>query len=127
MPEPGSKHPIAPRWTIGETQMASFDDLKTIIRRNKLLGMWAAEKLGLAGTDADAYSDALAVSAIDPECSDVLGRIRKDFDSAGVIQSDEQILRIMDELMLRATKQTPTTGAGGDAAAVMLARKLTVR
>ncbi len=107
--------------------MDSFEDLKTIIRRNKLLGMWAAEKLGLAGPEADAYSDALAVGAVDPECSDVLGRIRKDFDGAGVIQSDEQILCVMDEFMLRAAKQMPTTGRGGDAAAVMLARKLTGR
>jgi hypothetical protein len=107
--------------------MASFDDLRTIIRRNKLLGMWAAEQLGLAGPEADAYSDALAVGAVDPEYSDVLGRLRKDFDNAGVIQSDEQILCVMDELMLEAAKQTPTTGSGGDAAAVLLARKLTVR
>jgi hypothetical protein len=108
--------------------MASFDDLRTIIRRNRLLGMWAAEKLGLAGPDADAYSDALAVSAVDPECSDVLARIRKDFDSAGVIQSDEQILCVMNELMLQAAKQMPTTGGDAtDAAAVMLARNLTSR
>jgi hypothetical protein len=107
--------------------MASFDDLKTIIRRNKLLGMWAAEKLGLAGPEADAYSDSLAAGAVDPERSDVLGKIREDFDAAGVIQSDEQILRVMDEFMLRAAKQMPAKGASGDAAAVMLARKLTAR
>jgi hypothetical protein len=37
----------------GKTQMTSFDELKATIRRNKLLGMWAAEKLGLVGGDAD--------------------------------------------------------------------------
>ena len=31
------------------------------VRRNKLLGMWAAEKLGIRGREAEAYSDALAV------------------------------------------------------------------
>jgi hypothetical protein len=108
--------------------MTSFDELRTIIRRNMLLGMWAAEKLGLAGPDADAYADALALSTVDPECSDVLGRIRKDFDDAGVIQSDEQILCVMNEFMLRAAKQMPTTrGDATDAAAVMLARNLTSR
>ena len=54
------------------------DDWKKTIRRNKLLGMWAAEKLGITGRDAEAYSDALAVGTLDPERSDVLSKIRKD-------------------------------------------------
>jgi hypothetical protein len=57
--------------------MTSLDDLKRTIRRNKLLGMWAAEKLGITGRDADAYSDALAVGTLDPESSDVLSKIRR--------------------------------------------------
>jgi hypothetical protein len=111
-----------------EIQMTSWDDVKTTIRRNKLLGMWAAEKLGLVGGDAEAYADALAVGTIDPERSDVFSKIRKDFDSAGVVQSDEQILRVMNELILQAADQMRATGGGSsDAAAVMLARKLTSR
>jgi hypothetical protein len=77
-----------------------MDDLKKTIRRNKLLGMWAAEKLRLVGRDADAYADALALGTLDPESSDVLSKIRRDFDAAGVVQSDEQILRVMNELIL---------------------------
>ena len=108
--------------------MTSWDDVKTTIRRNKLLGMWAAEKLGLVDGDAEAYADALAVGTIDPERSDVFSEIRKDFDSAGVVQSDEQILRVMNELILQAADQMRATGGGAsDAAAVMLARKLTSR
>jgi hypothetical protein len=98
--------------------MTSVDDLKRTIRRNKLLGMWAAEKLGIIGRDAKAYSDALAVGTLDPECSDVFSKIRKDFIAAGVAQSDEQILAVMNELMLQAGNQMPT---------VMLARNLTPR
>jgi hypothetical protein len=106
--------------------MTSLDDLKRTIRRNKLLGMWAAEKLGITGRDADAYSDALAVGTLDPESSDVLSKIRKDFNAAGLVQSDEQILHVMNELMLQAGNQMPVTRGGGpDAAAVMLARNLT--
>lgn len=108
--------------------MSSYDDLRTVIWRNKLFGMWAAEKLGLAGPDADAYSDAIAAGAVDPERSDVFDRVRRDFDAAGVIQSDQEILVIMNELMLQAAKQLPATGQGvGDAAAVLLARNLTRR
>jgi hypothetical protein len=109
-------------------QMTSLDDLKTTVRRNKLLGLWAAEKLGLVGKDAEAYGNGLAVGTLDAECSDVLGKIRKDFDAAGVIQSDEQILRVMNDLMLQAGNQMHARRGGVfDAAEVALKRNLTSR
>ena len=108
--------------------MGTLDDLKKVIRRNKLLGMWAAEKLGKTGSDAEAYSDALAVGALDAEHSDVFGKICKDFEAAGVVQSDEQILRVMNEFMLQVGGQMDMTrGDAVDAAALMLARHLTSR
>jgi len=82
--------------------LSSSDDWKKTVRLNKLLGMWAAEKLGITGREAEAYSDALAVGTLDPERSDVFSKIRKDFDAAGVVQSDEQILHVMNELTLQA-------------------------
>ena len=84
-------------------------DWKKTVHRNKLLGMWAAEKLGITGQDAEDYSNALAVGTLDPERSDVLSKIRKDFDAVGVVQSDEQILRVMNELMLQAGNLMPGT------------------
>ena len=106
--------------------MIKLDDLKRTIRRNKLLGMWAAEKLGLTGADAKAYSDALAVGTLDPERGDVFSQVRKDFDTAGVVQSDEQIMNVMNELLLQTADQTQATaGSGSDGAAVMIARNLT--
>ena len=109
--------------------MVTFDDdLRKTIRRNKLLGMWAAEKLRLVGADADAYSDALAMDAMDPERSDVFSRICQDFAAAGVVQSREQILSVMNELTLKAGG--PTQGKGGgsvDGAAVRIAKNLTSR
>ncbi len=105
--------------------MSSSDDLKKTVRLNKLLGMWAAEKLGITGQDAKAYSDAIAVGTLDPERSDVLSKIRKDLDAAGVVQSDEQILRVMNELTLQVGSQMSVArGGAGDALTVMLARKL---
>ena len=113
-------------WISPEIQMISLDEMKRTIRRNKLLGMWAAEKLGLVGADAEAYSNALAVGTVDPERSDVFSKIRKDFDAAGVVQSDEQIMNVMNELLLQAADQTQAMqGGGSDAAAVMIARNLT--
>jgi hypothetical protein len=105
--------------------MASSEDWKKTVRLNKLLGLWAAEKLGITGRDAEAYSDALAVGTLDPERSDVLSKIRKDFDAAGVVQSDEQILNVLNELTLQAGNQMPATrGDAADTLALMLAQKL---
>lgn len=105
--------------------MSSSDDWRKTVRLNKLLGMWAAEKLGITGRDAESYSDALAVGTLDPERSDVLSKIRKDFDAAGVVQSDEQMLRVLNELTLQAGSQVPSArGGAADALTVMLARKL---
>ena len=107
--------------------MTEPDDWKQVVRRNKMLGMWAAAKLGKTGQDAEEYSNALAVGTLDAERSDVLSKIRKDFDAAGVVQSDEQIVQVMDDFMLQAGNLMPTAGGGGpdsDALALMLARQL---
>jgi len=108
--------------------MTSSDNVQKTILRNKLLGRWAADKLGLTGRDAEAYSDALARGTVDPERCDVFSKIRKDFDSAGVAESDARILSIMTELMLKAGNLMPTAqGDSTDAAAVALARNLMSR
>lgn len=105
--------------------MDGTSDWKKTVRRNKLLGLWAAAKLGMTGRNAEAYSDALAVDALDRERSDVLSKIRKDFDAVGVIVSDEQLLRVMSEFTLQVGSQMPTTqGAATDAMTIMLMRKL---
>jgi hypothetical protein len=90
-----------------EQQFAHDEELKfkATARRNKLLGLWAAEKLGLTGAEADSY--ALAVVMTDLEEAgdhDVARKIRKDFDAKGVAQSDHQIARTMNELMARAVE-----------------------
>jgi hypothetical protein len=113
------------RPATGEIRMSSPDDWKKTVRLNKLLGMWAAEKLGITGRDAEAYSDAVAVGTLDPEGGDVLSKIRKDFDAAGAVQSDEQILRVMNELTLQAGNLMQVTrGGAADGLALMLARQL---
>ena len=108
--------------------MTSPDDVQKTILRNKLLGRWAAEKLGITGQDAEAYSDSLAWGTTDPERCDVFTKIREDFNAAGVAESDERILHVMTDLMLKAGNLMPSTqGNSSDAAAVMIARKLISR
>ncbi|HEY4191032.1 MAG TPA: DUF1476 domain-containing protein [Mesorhizobium sp.] len=79
---------------------------RAMARRNKLLGLWAAEKLGKSGADADAYAREVVNSDFEEAGDhDVFRKIRKDFDAASVDQSDHQIRRTMDELMAVAAEQ----------------------
>lgn len=88
-----------------EKKFAHDEELrfKANARRNKLLGRWAAEKLGLTGEAAEAYAKEVVVSDFDEAGDhDVFRKIRKDFDAKGVTQSDHQLRRTMDELMEKA-------------------------
>jgi hypothetical protein len=87
-----------------EQQFAHDEELrfKATARRNKLLGLWAAEKLGLSGAEADNYAKALVMSDIEAGAHDVLGKIHKDFVAKNVDQTDHQIDRLMTELMEKA-------------------------
>ena len=88
-----------------ESRFAHDEELrfKATARRNKMLGLWAAEKLGLSGAEADSYALAVVMAEIEkPSEHDVLHKIRKDFDAKGVTQSDHQISRTMTELMAKA-------------------------
>ena len=105
--------------------MLGTDELKKMIRRNMLLGLWAAEKLGLAGEHADTYAKALAVGTLDADSRDVFSKIRRDFDTAGIICSDAEILRVMNELALQTSGGAEASGSRTtDAAAVQIARNL---
>jgi hypothetical protein len=78
---------------------------KARARRNKLIGLWAAGKLGLAGDAAEAYAkEIVIVDFEEPGDDDVFARIRKDFDAKGVNQSDHQIRRTIEEMMAKAVE-----------------------
>lgn len=79
---------------------------KANARRNRLLGLWAAEKLGLSGDEAAEYAKAVVRADFEaPGDDDVFRKVRADFDAKGVQQSDHQIRRTMDELLLEAMRQ----------------------
>jgi hypothetical protein len=96
-----------------ERQFAHDEELKfkATARRNKLIGLWAAEKLGLAGAEAEAYAKAFVIADLESTGDhDVFGKIRKDFDAKGVSLSDHQIRRTMDELTARAVSEIKASG-----------------
>ena len=91
-----------------ESKFAHDEELrfKATARRNKLLGLWAAEKLGKAGDDAQAYArEVIRADMQEAGDDDVFRKIRGDFDKAAVAQSDHQIRRTMDEMMTEAVTQ----------------------
>jgi hypothetical protein len=91
-----------------EAKFARDEELrfKAEARRNRLLGLWAAEKLGKSGPDADAYAkEVVAAEFEEAGHEDVFRKIRKDFDAARVDQSDHQIRRTMNDLMATAIAQ----------------------
>ena len=78
---------------------------------DKLLGLWAAEKLGLTGPAAEAYAKEVVMADIESTGDhDMFGKIRKDLDTKGVSLSDHQIRRTMDELMARAIAEIKASG-----------------
>jgi hypothetical protein len=91
-----------------EKKFAHDEELqfKANARRNKLLGLWAAEKLGLAGAEAETYAKEVVMADFEESGDDdVFRKVRKDFDAKNVAQSDHQIRRTMDELMAQAVEQ----------------------
>jgi len=91
-----------------EKQFAHDEELrfKATARRNKLLGLWAAEKLGLSGAEAESYAKSVVMADFEEVGDhDVLRKIRKDFDAKGVKVSEDEIRRAMLELMGRAVAE----------------------
>jgi hypothetical protein len=79
---------------------------KAEARRNKLLGLWAAELMGMSGNDADAYAKEVVMADFEePGPEDVIRKVLGDLTAKDVDKSDHQIRKQMDELMDEARKQ----------------------
>ena len=91
-----------------EQQFAHDEELrfKAIARRNKLLGLWAAAKLGMTGPSADAYSKDVVMAEFEAGGDeDVFRKLRKDFDAKSVALSDQEIRKAMQDLLGQAVQQ----------------------
>ena len=91
-----------------EKKFAHDEELrfKATARRNKLLGLWVAGKLGKTGADAEAYAKEVVMSDFEEAGEDdVYRKVKADLDAANAGQSDHQIRRTMDELMATAIAQ----------------------
>jgi hypothetical protein len=92
-----------------ESKFAHDEELKfkATARRNRLLGMWAAGKLGLSGDAASAYANKLVASDLESSGpDDTLHLVAKDLAPKGV--SEPEIARKMDEFLHAAVEQIKT-------------------
>jgi len=87
-----------------ERKFAHDEELrfKATARRNKMLGLWTAQKLGLSGAEAENYAQSIVLVEFDGGDNAVIDRVRKDLEAKGVAQSEHQITRTMTDLMERA-------------------------
>lgn len=79
---------------------------KASARRNKLVGLWAAEQMGLSGAEADAYAkEVIKADFEEAGDDDVLRKVFGDLKAKGVDTSEHIVRKHMDELMDVAVKQ----------------------
>jgi len=81
-------------------------DFKALARRNKLLGLWAAGKMGLEGDAADKYA-AEVVEACFEETGDedVYRKVKGDLEAHNLDFSEHQVRREMEDQMIKAREQ----------------------
>ncbi len=79
---------------------------KVMARRAKLVGLWAAGEMGLAGPEADAYAIALVQADMAEDGDeDVFRKVKEDFTAKNVARSDYHIRQKMDEMLAVAKEQ----------------------
>jgi len=93
----------------GEEAKYAHDEatqFKIMARRNKLLGLWAADLMGLTGDDAEAYAKTVVLADLEEAGDDdVFRKVRGDFDAKGIDRTDQRIREHMAELLPVAREQ----------------------
>ena len=91
-----------------EAKYARNEELsfKINARRNKLLGLWAAERMGIEGADADAYAKECVLADFDkPGDEDVYRKVMEDLKKANAPVSEHDMRRKMAGLVETAREE----------------------
>jgi hypothetical protein len=94
-----------------ERKFAHDEELrfKSTVRRNRLVGLWVAEKLGLAGAEAEAYARTVVKADFQqPGDEDVLAKLRADLAAANVDVPDRDLQLLLIEKLAEAVHQIET-------------------
>jgi hypothetical protein len=76
---------------------------KAIARRNRLMGLWAAQRLGKSGTDAEAYASTVVIADLkEPGDQDVICKVVSDLRAASVPSDEVQVRHVLEQSMVRA-------------------------
>jgi len=82
---------------------------KVEVRRNKLLGLWAAELLGLQGGEAEAYAkEVVAADFEEPGDADLVRKVLGDFSAKQMEMSEQTLREKMEGLQAEAKHQIMT-------------------
>jgi hypothetical protein len=96
-----------------EKKFAHDEELrfKANARRNKMLGLWAAEKLGISGDAANAYAKEVIMADFEEAGDDdVLQKVMKDLTAKGVAATEQDVRRTMIDLMEKAINEIKASG-----------------
>lgn len=91
-----------------ETKFARDEEMmfRVIARRNKLAGLWAAEKMGLTPEETDAYAKAVIQADFEEMGDeDVIRKLLGDLTAAQVDIDDGVLRQILDEKTVEARRQ----------------------
>ena len=94
-----------------EKKFAHDQDLKfkAESRRNKMLAEWAGAKLGITGAALEDYIKAVRKADLaEKGDDDVLRKVKGDFAAANVAVGDDEIRRVMTELLIKAAEEIQT-------------------
>jgi len=76
------------------------------VRRNKLLGLWAAELMGMKAEEAEAYArDVISTDLSEPGVDDIVRKILGDFQEKNIDFSEHRLRKKIDELQATAKQQ----------------------
>ncbi|HSF94582.1 MAG TPA: DUF1476 domain-containing protein [Thermohalobaculum sp.] len=82
---------------------------KAEARRNKLLGLWAAQKMGLSGEAAEAYAKSVVVEDLkEVGDDDVFRKVAADLNAKGASVADADLRGKMAEFLAEAKAQIVT-------------------
>lgn len=91
-----------------EQRQAYEDEIafKAVARRNKLLGEWAADRLGLSGAEAEAYARNLVDIDFKPAgYARLIEKVQGDLRGKGIEMSDHRLMLKLAELLIEAKRQ----------------------
>jgi hypothetical protein len=75
-------------------------------RRNKLFGLWAAEKLGMPADEAETYARAVVQADFEkPGDSDVIEKVSSDLAAKGIALTEPQLRTELDRAAVEAKRQ----------------------